>query len=267
MKRHLSPSQLGMLTRCGLQYEYRYVKGLKRPPGIAAYVGTGTHRSVEANMQSVIDTKIMIPKEHALDVARDAVEAEWTKEPPLLSPEEKSLPLPQLRGQSIDGAVSLAALHYDNVAPGIEPLHVERKFTLSLHGFPFDFMGVIDIQEPKKIRDTKTRSKSPSQQEADSSLQLTAYHMGVQILEGKAPEIVQLDALVSTKVPKAVHLSSTRTVEDHHRLLRRLEYAAQAIELGAFLPAPEDSWICSEAHCGYWDMCPFGSKGRSKPQS
>jgi len=262
--RHISVSQMEMLTRCGQQWVYRYVEKLKRPPGIAAYTGRGVHKSIEANLGHVIDMAEMLERDHVLDVARDAINADWDKESPLLTPEERKTPVKTLRGDCVDRGVLLSGLHYDQVAPGIEPLHLERRFVLDIPNFPFGFVGIIDLQEPQKLRDTKTKSKAPTQQDADRSLQLTAYHLGAQVLDGTPPEVVQIDALVSTKKPKVVHLPSTRTEADHRRFLRRLEVTAEVIEKEAFLPAPEDAWCCSPKYCGYWDICPFGAKGRAR---
>ncbi len=265
-KPHLSVSQLEMLGRCGLQWRYRYLEGKRRPPGVAAYTGRGTHRSVELNLIHVMESpdQEMLPEPDALDVARDKVNGDWGREEPLLTPEERAEGIQKVRGRSVDAAVTLAKLHYEQVAPGVQPIAVERAFVLELHGFPYDFHGVIDLQEPRKIRDLKTKGASPSKADADASLQLTAYHLGVQVLDREAPEIVQLDSLVMTKTPKVVQHASTRTAADHRRLLRRIEMAAEVIEKEAFLPAPEDSWVCSERYCGYWNECEFGQRGRTR---
>ena len=47
-KPHLSASQLSMMARCPVQWEFRYAKGIKSPPGVALLVGKATHVSVEA---------------------------------------------------------------------------------------------------------------------------------------------------------------------------------------------------------------------------
>ena len=47
----LSPTKLGMLERCGLQYEFRYVKGLKLPPSSPLIVGSAAHRAAELDLK------------------------------------------------------------------------------------------------------------------------------------------------------------------------------------------------------------------------
>ena len=55
-KPYISDSQLRMLTRCGIQYENRYVMGEIIPPGIAAVRGIGVHRAAAANGQQKIES-------------------------------------------------------------------------------------------------------------------------------------------------------------------------------------------------------------------
>lgn len=262
-KPHLSVSQISMLERCGLQWLYRYREGIIAPPGVALVKGKGVHKSVETNLEHVIETDgDMIPREYAQTVAADHVRREFQEQEIALTEEEKAAGVKRVMGEAIDDAVRLATLHYDEVAPRIEPVHVERKWTLELTGSPYDLVGVIDVQESSIIRDTKTKSKSPTKTEADTSLQLTAYSLAAETLDGKRPEVVQLDALVSTKEPKYVALRSTRNEHDYGRLYRRIEHAVRVIEKEAFMPASEDSWVCSPDFCGYWDRCPFGARGR-----
>ncbi len=134
---------------------------------------------------------------------------------------------------------------------------------MELDGFPYDLLGFIDIEEPGRIRDTKTASKSPNKNAADVSQQLTVYAAGHLAVEGELPDELVLDYLVDTKSPKPVSLPTTRTKEDVQMLLRRVERAATIIERGAFTPAPADAWQCSKKWCGYFDQCPFSTAPRA----
>lgn len=259
-KPHLSPSQLSMLAKCGMQYSFRYIDGIKSPPGVAMIVGTATHKSIEKNLKQRMVLGTFIPKEEAKETAAESFRNTWAGEEPVLTEEEKEHGKDKVKGEAVDTAVSLAELHYDRVAPGIKPIHVEREVNLELKGFPFDLKGYVDIQEPDAIRDSKTTAKSPSSDAADKSEQLTFYSLAAKVIDGKAPATVQLDFLVKTKEPKYVPLVSTRTEADHGTFLRRVERASKVIESGAFMPAPPDSWYCSANWCGYYDRCPFGKR-------
>jgi hypothetical protein len=246
-----------MLTKCGLQYEFRYVRGIKRPPGVALVIGKGAHGAIEADLGKKIETGELLADDAIADYARDATEAEWKKETP--KPEDDGEPADL--GGAVDMAIALAELHHREVAPGLEPIAVERGFTLAMPDFPFDFTGYIDVEEKGRVRDVKTAGKAPASDAADTSEQLTAYSLEATVRGAPAAEVV-LDVLVKTKVPRVVTLRSERTADDHRRFLRKLEMAARVIKAGAFLPAPKvpGVWWCSQKHCGYWDMCPAGRR-------
>ena len=275
-KPHLSWTQLSMLTRCGEQYNQRYINKRRCPPGIALIVGGAVHKPVEADLQNKIDYGELLPDEQIPDLARDAFESRWNSAGEiLLSEEEATAGGVKARGAAIDLSISLASLHHSEIAPGLFPSHVERKFVLNVANFPYDLLGYIDVQESRQgphyafpnplditVRDTKTAGKSPSQNDVDTSGQLTLYAMAVRQLDGVAPDAVWFDSLVKTKTPKAVSMSSTRTDEDFRGFLLRMERACEAIQKGVFLPADPSEWICSPRWCGYYDGCPFGRRKR-----
>lgn len=252
MKPHLSISQMTMLARCGEQYRYRYVERLKAPPGVALVIGKGTHAAIEDDLREKMALGSLLPDEQIADTAADATRKAWDDEPPITHEGDPD------KGEAMDTAVALATAHHKQLAPIIEPVALERGFLIDLDGFPFDLMGFVDIEEPTRIRDTKTAAKSPSGSEADKSDQLTLYHL--EAATRGEQKTVALDFLVKNKVAKVVTLESRRGPEDHARLLRRVEVAAKVIESGAFAPTNPDNWWCSQKWCGYWDRCAFGER-------
>jgi len=261
-KPYLSPSQLDMLAKCGLQYEFRYIQGIKSPPGVAMVIGTATHRSIEKNLINKRDQKALLPVEAVTEIAAESLKNTWDGEGPVLSLEEKKAGEKKTKGDAVDMAVSLAKLHHKELAPKIEPIHLEREVYLELKGFPYDLKGYLDIQEPNRIRDTKTTSKSPSGDEAETSTQLKFYSLARHVIDGLPPAEVALDYLVKTAEPKAITITAQMDENDHKRLLRRVEIASKVIKSGAFNPAPQDAWYCNARWCGYHDRCPFGARQR-----
>lgn len=259
-KPYLSPSQLDMAAKCGLQWQYRYVDGLKIPPAVAMVIGTATHKSIEKNLRSKMEAKTLLPEQEVVQIASEALSNTWAGEGPVLSDDEKEQGEIKVKGAAVDTAVSLARLHHRVMAPGIQPLHVEREVYLELTGFPHDLKGFLDIQEADGIRDTKTASKSPSGDEAASSTQGKFYSLARTVLDGLPPAKFSLDYLVKTKEPKAVTVSAQIDEDDHRRLLLRVEKVSNMIQKGTFTPAPHDAWYCSARWCGYWSRCPFGAK-------
>jgi len=259
-KLQLHVSGLEMLSRCGVQYHNRYILGQKIPPAVAIVKGIAVHLAVSKDLKAKIEFGNLLPEGAIRETARDSVLAQWGHGVTLDS-EELEAGESKVKGAAVDTAVSLATLHHQKVAPDLKPTAVERPWVLDIEGENMQLAGTFDVQESTdSIHDTKTSGKSPSSGAADDSLQLTAYHLAAKVLDGKAPDALVLDYLVSTKVPKFVPVTTTRDATDHQMFLARLERAKQVIESGVFTPASPGSWWCSSRFCGWFQTCPFSAK-------
>lgn len=258
-KPQLHVTAIDMFHFCGEQFRRRYIEGEKIPPGVAAIVGKGTDASVTRNLQSKIDTGKLLGVNEVKDIARDAFEKGWSDGVRLDDDEAKS-GIRKTKGDAVDKTVRLSTLHAEVKAKEIKPVRVQRSFSLELKGFPTDLVGTIDIQEKYRIRDTKTTGKTPAQDVADKSTQLTAYMMASKVLDGQAPKEGVLDFLVDLKTPKAVSISTTRDDNDFKILLRRLENMLQAIDKGIFLAATPRDPMCSAKYCGFHSTCRYINK-------
>lgn len=263
-KPELHQSQIVQFINCGMQYQYRYVDGLRTRPGIALITGTSTHKSVEVNLRNKIEHGVLLDEEQVADVARDTVNQVWEQEGVFLAEEEREEGEEVMRGSTVDTAVALARLHHNELAPRIEPVAVERQFTLELVGRPVNLAGTIDIEEADGIRDTKTYAKRPSRDDVDRSIQLDLYALAKKTLDGKSPKRISLDILLKNKVPTLVTLETQRDDLDYQRLLLRVDAVTSAIQAGNFLPTTPDNWRCSAKYCGYFDHCPFGRRKQTK---
>lgn len=261
-KPHLSISAIETLARCGEQYRRRYIEGEKIPPGIAALVGKGVDDSVTANLGAKIETGALLDSDAVIDTARDSVVRQWEAGEVTLTEEETDSGPQKVKGAAIDKAAMLSLLHAASTAPTIEPTAVQRFWRLELSNFPFDLIGYIDVDEARRVRDTKTSGKTPAASTADTSDQLTAYSLARKIIDGNGVPEVVLDYLIDKRTPQALTLRSTRTDADFAPFLNRVEASAAVIEAGAFLPASPDSWACSKKFCGYWSTCKFARRGK-----
>ena len=256
-KPHFSISQLNTFNVCGERYRRRYICGDKIPPGIVLIVGSGVDGGVNANMREKIATKKLLPKEQVVDIAVAEFKKKWDTEGVDLMPEEKALGIKVAKGQGIDKTSRLAALHCDTFATEINPTHVQRKMKVILDGYPRDLLGYIDIQEGLlRVRDTKTKAKSMTQDDADKDDQMTMYAMMTKVIDKVIPDLC-FDVLVDTKVPKRQALVTKRTEEDFKPILRRLENMILALDAGIFVPCPESFWGCNPKYCGYHSSCNF----------
>ncbi|TDA25887.1 MAG: hypothetical protein DSO01_06680 [Archaeoglobi archaeon] len=258
MNKEIHQSQLNMLFRCGVQYEFRYIKGLKIPPRASLIIGSGVHKGAEHSFRKKWLEKKLPPLDEVQDIARDEVVARIEQEGILIDNGNKSLK--EVKAECVDSATKLAGFHRQTLAEQITPkIPPEREFKVKLSELNWTLAGRIDLLDTDGVlRDLKTASKSPSDQEVKSSLQLTAYALPLH-LESKESEIrVALDTLVNLKAgPKLVQQADTRTPEDFNRLLKRIAIAIRSIESGNFMPAYPGSWWCSKEWCGYWDLCPY----------
>lgn len=260
----MSNTRLAMLARCGEQYRRRYIEGHKVPPDVGLIVGRAVDSAVSENLEHKMGTGELLEAEAVQEAARDALHAGWSGEEIKLSDEEIELGPSKVRGQAVDKTVRLASLHHNRIAPQLEPTSVQRRWEVDMAdaGYPTTLVGIIDVEEDRILRDTKTSKKSPAKDQADKSEQLTLYALGVMVNDGTIPEKLTLDYLVDKANPEAKVLETTRTEEDFPPVLARIERALGVIEAGAFAPAnPETDWWCSPRWCGYWSTCPFVRRG------
>jgi len=256
-------SGLDKLWGCGEQFRRIYIEKERPDANAAILAGIAVDRSVTMNLESKITTGALLPIEQIKDKARDVVESEWKLRTIVMTADEKAAGESATRGAVIDKSIRLAALHAREIAPKINPIHVARKWSIEIPGFPFDLVGEIDVQEKEGPRDTKTSGKSPVANIADLSDQGTMYSLALKVLDGVTPERFVLDYLVDNKTPVAKSFTSTRNDDDFRVLMSRIENAAEAIQKGVFVPAQPTDWRCSMKWCGFASTCRYFKKPKS----
>lgn len=257
---YVSSSRMSMLSRCGIQYDFRYNQRIKSPPGVAMLVGRSVDHSVTKNLEPVVDGGVPLGEEAAKDLARDKMGVEWSASEVKLLPEEEPK---KALGSAVDKSVRLASLHATRIAPSLKPTSLQRGFEIDLEpqGFPAVVIGYLDMEEgDKTIRDTKTSGKTPTKNAADVSPQLDLYATAKLALDGVLPKEVVLDYLIDLKTPKTLTLSRAVDRSAVDRSLMRVENFLTVIEAGAFVPASPTDWCCSERWCGYWQICPYAAR-------
>jgi hypothetical protein len=314
-RKQLHQSGLEMLSKCGEQFRFRYLEGLKRPPNAFLICGTATDKAVGTDLNNKIETGELAQEDVLCDLARDAVETYPDKEEIELDDDESGKSVQDIIGETKDKAVRLVKAHHGEIAPQIRPVATNKKFSINVDSFlrakakefrakaltvsdslakvlrtqarhlnvaareGLDFVGEFDIVEqfideqdkvfieggevfnPRQIsviRDTKTSKKSPNQEMADTSHQLSAYSVAHHVLYGAVPHAVKLDYLVDLKSgPKTMTLSSTRDGDDVQKYLNRMVNGVIQIQSGIFMPAPNAAWWCAEKWCAYHSQCDF----------
>ena len=270
-KPQIHASMLATMARCGVQFGFRYGKtfgigpeNIIIPPNIALATGTSVHKSVQADLDHKMETGgQLLPvdeiKEIAFGVFQQHIDRGMT-----FSPDE-TVNLEKTIGSAMDMTVALSMLHHNGLAPIINPLEVEKKFVITMNGYPYDVAGQIDVVEADRLRDTKTKAQTPGQ-DAARSLQMGLYSVAHRIETDKLPGEVCLDFLVKTKTPKIVIRSAVPEASWVDPVMHRLERAMEIIEAvkegkQALSPADPENWCCTDRWCGYsaQRICPFRS--------
>lgn len=249
----MSQSMIGQMYRCPAQFEFRYIKGIIIPPGVAARRGTSVHTSAQATHLLKIRTGEDLPVDYLTDLASDTYK-KLVKEEGVYICKADMGDRNKIIQNGHDAAIRLTKLYRNRVAPYVKPLLVERRVELDV-GLEIPVQGTLDlVTEDKVLADLKTTEKSYSQEQVDSSIQLTLYSMLAEKACGfwPTPAIV---ALVDTKEPKAQIVKTTRNKADADRLVSRIQIMLQQIKAGLFPPCTPDSWVCSEKWCGYHQIC------------
>jgi RecB family exonuclease len=248
-----SNSQYEMYKRCPTQWEFRYAKGIKRPPKADMVRGQAVHAGTEAAHLYMVEKKTIPPIDLPLQATferfdTDSIYVEnW---------EDQSPPVVK------NTALSLVKQYHMQALPQVQPIGAEVPFVKKVG--TVTMMGFIDridhqrgpsyggVEDPGQIviYDTKTSSSKWSKAEVDASPQLTLYA----IVQGGYH--VGIDNLVPLKGGPAYHrIPSTRDSHAKRIYLEDLEETVDLTKRGIFPKAPLDSWACSERWCGYWSLC------------
>lgn len=257
-KPHLSPSQMNTHSMCQESWRRRYIDKDIIPPGFAMIRGKAVHAGAEYNFRQKIESHSDLPANQIVDRAVAQVDAEIAGGVSL-SPEETGRSVSVMKGETVDEVAKLARLHAAVQAPDYQPAAVEEAIRVELPQSSHDLLCVIDLVSDRgAVIDLKTTGKSPSQCDADQSLQLTAYSFAKEAQTGVKPPELALDFLIN----KGSNLSRKKLVterddSDVNVLAARFAATVDSIKSGAFAPAPVGSWNCSARWCGYFSSCRF----------
>ncbi|RLA42342.1 MAG: hypothetical protein DRR06_14645, partial [Gammaproteobacteria bacterium] len=263
---HLSYSQISMYLRCGMQYWFRYIQGLKEPPALAPSAGAAGHNAVEADHKRKIRTGMSMTLEEMLDYFSSVYD---------LRVREVEAKANEDKGRVKDDITSSLSVYHAVIAPKVLPVLVEKAFDLKIEGqnrAVRPVMGRIDLvsYNPKKkygVWDNKfTMSRrTKSQIEIDTSIQLSTYDMAFEQETGKTAgqlgiiqfmppgrnaatypaevKVIQRSKALMTK--KARKARAARTIYQY-------ETAEAGIAAGIFIPT-DSPMVCG--WCGYRERC------------
>lgn len=272
MKRY-SHTQVMMYLRCPQQWAYRYLEGLKMPPQASLAQGRAYHVALETNFKQKIASHSDLPVTEVKEAYAASFDQEiqngieW-------SPEEKSQGPAIVAGQLKDQGVLMVEEHHKELAPKIQPVEVEKPFTIEFSNTDWSLDGRIDlIDDGGMIHDHKTTAKSPSKDEsgayqanASERLQGAVYTVATAKRDGAAgfqPASVAYDYAVKTKQPKIIQVITEIAPKEQEFALSLVQTVDSAIKTGVFVPNRVGQ-MCSRTQCGFWSKCEADHGGRVK---
>jgi len=256
---HYSATQLLMAEHCGQQYRFRYVDGLKRPPGAALIRGSAVHQTHRRSLMAKSETGELLTPDESAALVSDDVTAAFAGEVEFAADDNPAV----VAGETKDAAIALALCDRSDILPHITPVAIEKKVTVNVAGLR-PIIGYVDVEDSDGVvRELKTTGQSGrvSQAVADSLEQITVYAMAaMQERQSSEPVQAALDGLVNLKGgPKAVIRQTVRVKAQVQVVLNRFAALQNMLDKGVFVPAALDWWGCSEKWCGYWHVCPYAS--------
>lgn len=267
---YLSVSQVELYLKCPKQFEWRYIKGEKRPPGIAMVAGTVIHKAVEEGYRHVIEKATLPELDYCLSAYSDSLDNElkndvvWDARDE--DGEETAASDP---GKLKDQGVGLIKKWHDEKLPEVKPRAVEKSFVTSFGGIPIvgrvDLIDRVDDPVPgatvalpesgihpllDTVVDNKVVGKTYTKAKVDSALQMSLYAHATGVPRAR------YDLFVKTKIPKVTAMLTSRDSAQIRWAIQTFVEVARAISAGVFPPCPpENTFPCSPKFCGYYDKC------------
>jgi len=223
--------------RCGEFHRLTAIEGVPTPPSTRQIVSRAVLAAIQADLAHKIAHGCVLETAVARQNLERLVGSHLAGEC-ALSAEEAAMGNRRIFERVLLSAQRVYLLWRGTVASRIEPMHLQRPFTLNFDAS--HVTGIIEIEEVRGFRATKVRSRRPEEGEASRDLALAIQSLA---LDG-APATV--DYLIEAKELAYVR----QVVEFDGGMLaaaqERVRIALQMAEAGVYLPAPADAWYCQK---------------------
>jgi len=253
-KNYLSQTRINMYLRCAKQFEFRYMKGLMYRPSGAMILGGAWHQALEINYSQKKESHQDIKTSEMKEIFSDRFDTKVKNEDVNFEDDKPS--------EIKDVGLQVTEMHHKEIAPKVQPTHVEMPFTIPLTE-ENDLHGYIDvIHDEELIIENKSAKTTPNDQAVANDVQLTVYSKAYRHVFGKKEKGIRKDIAVKTKVPKMVSKFTERDDNSFDILLQIAHGIEAGIKIGSFAPNP-NGWHCSPKYCGFWDLCMGKKKSAS----
>jgi hypothetical protein len=270
-KRRISYSQLTKWLFCQRQWFYNYIMKLRGPRGSALVVGSVWHAAIEYYYLFKKENGYLPAWGYILDYYNDTFEKQCT-ESVIFNEGETPETLRKVGERALK-------LHYDTIAPTVDPLEIEFNFEVELDNAILN--GVIDLIDSKRfIHDNKLVKQAYSQNKIDAAqgdkgLQLTIYALVYRIITGEIEggllfDMVQKKENVKGEM-KILQRGTTRTEDDLWLANKTVNKIAVDIDIAVeqynesgdetiFEQASSSEFLCDPKWCNNYNICRCGEK-------
>ncbi len=230
---------------------------LRRPPiGIAATLGSATHRSAEIVLREKSQTGELPPIDVGTDAALDKLSED-------LNHGDTSFdPVTPNRADAVRQAVRMSQLYHREIAPRIQPLLIERRLTARVaDGIELSGQADVVAIEPGQIDDLKTGARSPGNHNAQiGAYSLLARSAGIEIVQGaidfikrvpvSKPQPDPIRITVPLAIAEQMAANVLRHIIDDLRVFREGDerLGLSPGDPAAFLANPASN-LCSAKYC------------------
>ena len=248
---HWSYSSLNLLLNiCSLQWMFEKIEKLPRPfTPVSLIMGSAYHRVMEFIAMHRLEGRLPIPTE-----TRDLFHTLWEREQKEGPPMEKTEDPPEKLAEQGAG---LVAAYLQQIDPRERVLDINHAFAVPVGSSERPLIGEIDatVAGPDGqtvLVDWKTSARRWPKDQADKSLQPTAYLYAYSQLKPGCTDKFRFDVAVKNKTPVIELNTTTRTSDDFLRLERLVEAADRVVQHDLFYPC-DQSFAC--AGCQYAEPC------------
>jgi len=252
----LSISSLALFWRCPERWRRRYLEREGEPQSGPMLVGKAVGGAIAAYFAAR-----MAGESLSVGDADDLCRAEFDERLGQAGTELAGDDQEELREQSRE---ALRA-YLTELAPGVRPVSVERRFELRFEGAEWSLVGYLDVEdESGDTIDVKVGAKHVTEARAERDPQPTAYRLARRA-EGRLEGRFLFHSVRRGQVrsgERCLVMPAPRSAEQLAAMEARIAQAALQIahcaETGDWPLSTPDGWWCSPGQCPFWTRCPGG---------
>jgi CRISPR/Cas system-associated exonuclease Cas4 (RecB family) len=232
LKQTVSASRLSCWSKCRLQFYYRYVLKLTKPPTAALHLGSVVHLVLQAwNMARWKRQPFNV------EVYRSVFDVGWKDQPEQINWDGEEEGQRQTAWTMLEKYFIETPIKSNELPEAVE---VPVEADLGSYGLPV-LRGVLDlVRAGGKIVDFKTSARTPNNEDAkhQNQIQLSSYSILYREATGKRESGRELHHLVKLKSPKII-VTPVEPMTDHEqsRLFRQMESYVNGLDKQDFVPS------------------------------